>query len=92
MSEVGCPIDTQSLLGKCVARGAQRPLGGTHKGLHCQEGIRIWPGDYVHRRAGADCSSGSFLAAARSCRRAGGVKLERPQPRSGEDERAWRRL
>jgi len=32
-----------------------------------------------------------FLVAAGLCRRAGGVQLERPQPRSGEDERAWRR-
>ena len=21
--------------------------GGTHKGHHCQEGVRIWPGGYV---------------------------------------------
>src|SRR6266705_1966470 len=32
-----------------------------------------------------------FLAAAGSRRCVGGVKLERPQPRSGEDERAGRR-
>ena len=25
---------------------------GTHKGHHCQEGVRIWPGDYARRRAG----------------------------------------
>ena len=25
----------------------QRPLFGTHKGHHCQEGVRIWPGGYV---------------------------------------------
>lgn len=28
------------------------PVGGTHKGLHCQEGVRIWPGGYVRRQAG----------------------------------------
>jgi len=25
---------------------------GTHKGHHCQEGVRIWPGGYARRRAG----------------------------------------
>jgi hypothetical protein len=25
---------------------------GTHKGRWCQEGVRIWPGGYVRRRAG----------------------------------------
>ena len=25
---------------------------GTHKGHRCQEGVRIWPGDYARRRAG----------------------------------------
>jgi hypothetical protein len=39
-------------------------------------------------RAGPDCSSGSSSPLPGSRRRAGGVKLERPQPRSGEDERA----
>jgi len=34
---------------------------------------------------------GIFLAAAGSGCRVGGVLLERPQPRSGEDERAGRR-
>ena len=34
---------------------------------------------------------GIFLEAAGLRRRAGGVLLERPQPRSGEDERAGRR-
>ena len=24
-----------------------RPIRGTHKGHHCQEGVRIWPGGYV---------------------------------------------
>jgi hypothetical protein len=38
-----------------------------------------------------DCSSGSSSQLPGSRRRAGGVKLERPQPRSGEDERAGRR-
>jgi len=23
------------------------PESGTHKGHHCQEGVRIWPGGYV---------------------------------------------
>jgi len=31
---------------------AQRTHFGTHKGHHCQEGVRIWPGDYARRRAG----------------------------------------
>ena len=31
---------------------AQRTLFGTHKGHHCQEGVRTWPGDYARRRAG----------------------------------------
>jgi len=61
---------------------------GTHKGHQCQEGVRTWPGDYARRRAGLtvllDPSSRLLvLPAARA-----GVKLERPQPRSGEDERA----
>jgi hypothetical protein len=38
-----------------------------------------------------DCSSGSSSQLPGSRRRAGGVKLERPQPRGGEDERAGRR-
>ena len=25
----------------------KHPIGGTHKGHHCQEGVRIWPGGYV---------------------------------------------
>jgi hypothetical protein len=37
---------------------------GTHKGHQCQEGVRTWPGDYAPP-GWADCSSGSFLAAAR---------------------------
>jgi hypothetical protein len=24
-----------------------RPVGGTHKGHQCQEGVRTWPGDSV---------------------------------------------
>ena len=40
---------------------------------------------------GPDCSSGSFSQLPGSRRCAGGVQLERPQPRSGEDERAGRR-
>jgi hypothetical protein len=61
---------------------------GTHKGHQCQEGVRTWPGDYARRRAGLiillDLSSQvPGLLAARP-----GVRLERPQPRSGEDERA----
>ena len=50
----------------------QRPHFGTHKGHHCQEGVRTWPGDYARRRAGLtvllDPSSqlpGSFRRAAR---------------------------
>ena len=27
-------------------------IRGTHKGHRCQEGIRVWPGDYARRRAG----------------------------------------
>jgi hypothetical protein len=46
------------------------PVRGTHKGHQCQEGVRTWPGDYARRRAGLDCSSGSFLAAAGPSRRA----------------------
>src|SRR4029077_18768901 len=42
----------------------QLPVIGTHKGHQCQEGIRTWPGDYAPSGR-ADCSSGSFLAAAR---------------------------
>jgi hypothetical protein len=38
-----------------------------------------------------DYCSGSFRSCLVLRRRAGGVKLERPQPRSGEDERAGRR-
>ena len=25
----------------------ENPVRGTHKGHHCQEGVRIWPGAYV---------------------------------------------
>ena len=64
------------------------PDSGTHKGHHCQEGVRTWPGDYARRRAGLtillDPSSQLPGPAAAQL----GVKLERPQPRSGEDERA----
>ena len=41
MSEVGCPADIQSVLGKCVARGAQRPLGGMRVSLYGKE-FRRW--------------------------------------------------
>ena len=62
---------------------------GTHKGQWCQEGMGHWPGGFAWcRRAGPDCSSGSSSQLPGSRRRAGGVKLERPQPHSGEDERA----
>jgi len=35
-------------------RAQRKPatIRGTHKGRHCQEGVRIWPGDYARRRAG----------------------------------------
>jgi len=33
-------------------RGPPADVGGTHKGLHRQEGVRIWPGGCVRRRAG----------------------------------------
>src|SRR5690348_2943771 len=74
-----------------IYRPTQRTHIGTHKGHHCQEGVRSWPGDYARRRAGLtvllDPSSQlPVLPAARP-----GVTLERPQPRSGEDERAGRR-
>ena len=31
----------------CRVHRNGRPLIGTHKGHHCQEGVRIWPGGYV---------------------------------------------
>src|SRR5712691_12949209 len=39
---------------KAAYRHALRssPLFGTHKGHHCQEGVRIWPGDFTRCRAG----------------------------------------
>ena len=35
-----------------ICHGPDVPHRGTHKGHHCQEGVRIWPGDYARRRAG----------------------------------------
>jgi hypothetical protein len=40
------------------------------------------------RRAGLTVLLGTFPRCCPVCCRAGGAKLERPQPRSGEDERA----
>jgi hypothetical protein len=62
--------------------------GGTHKGHHCQEGIRTWPGGNARLRAGLTVllDPSSQLPGPAAVRP--GVKLERPQPRSGEDERA----
>jgi len=68
---------------------ARKTLGGTHEGHWCQGGVMVWPGDRGCSRA--DCSSGSSSQLPVSRRRVGGVLLERPQPRSGEDERAGRR-
>jgi len=65
------------------------PVRGTHKGQLCQEGVGHWPGGF-HGVAGLGLTvrMGSSSQLPGSRRRAGGVKLERPQPRSGEDERA----
>jgi hypothetical protein len=61
----------------------------THEGPPCQEAALGWPGDLVrYRRAGRGLCLWLFLVAAGLRRCAGGVQLERPQPRSGEDERA----
>jgi hypothetical protein len=67
---------------------AQRPHIGTHKGHECQEGVRTWPGDYARRRAGLIILLDPSSQVPGSSRRAARVRLERPQPRSGEDERA----
>ena len=65
-------------------------LRGTHKGHWCQVGVGDLPGGFCMVSPG--CGLTFLLDLPRSClvsrRRAGGVKLERPQPRSGEDERA----
>ena len=39
---------------------------GTHKGNHCQESVRTWPGDYVLPPGLARLFFGVFLAAAQS--------------------------
>jgi hypothetical protein len=52
---------------------------------------RFSPVTYAASPGWPDCSSGSSSQLPWSRRRAGGVQLERPQPRSGEDERAGRR-
>jgi hypothetical protein len=39
------------MTGRSRAATGQCPLS-THKGHHCQEGVRIWPGDYACLRAG----------------------------------------
>ena len=53
------PPGGRSPCGRHDGRGRQRttaiqedPVGGTHKGHQCQEGVRTWPGDYARRRAG----------------------------------------
>ncbi len=69
-----------------------RSVGGTHEGHWCQEGVVLLPGDLRGVAGlGPDCSPGFSSQLPGSRRRAGGVLLERPQPRSGEDERAGRR-
>ena len=61
----------------------------THKGQLCQAGAGHWPGGFSGV-AGLSLTVllGSSSQLPGSRRRAEGVKLERPQPRSGEDERA----
>jgi len=54
--------------------------------------MRVWPGDLdAGRRAGLICFSGSSWPLWPAAVARFGVQLERPQPRSGEDERAGRR-
>jgi hypothetical protein len=49
------------------------PVGGTHKGHQCQEGVRTWPGDYACRRAGLTVLlDPSSQLPGSSCRAAGG--------------------
>jgi hypothetical protein len=67
---------------------ASRAVGGTHKGHQCQEGVRTWPGDYARRRAGLTVFLDPSSRLPGSSCRAARVRLERPEPRSGEDERA----
>jgi hypothetical protein len=45
--------------GQCRS-GSERTHFGTHEGHRCQEGVRIWPGDYVLLSPGGwlDYSSG----------------------------------
>jgi hypothetical protein len=67
----------------------QRPVRGTHKGQLCQEGVGYWLRGFDGVAGlGLTVLVGSSSQLPGSRRRAGGVKLERPEPRSGEDERA----
>ena len=54
----------------CPASLDSRPHIGTHKGHHCQEGIRTWPGDYACRRAGVTVLLVSSSQLPGPCRRA----------------------
>ncbi len=60
------------------------PVRGTHKGHRCQEGIRIWPGDYACRRAGLTV----LLDLPRSCP---GLRAARPGGQAGAPAAAQRR-
>jgi hypothetical protein len=90
--------DRPDLLAEVVGRGSRPlavpvvtldPVRGTHKGQLCQEGVGHWPAVFtVAAGLGLTVLLGSSSQLPGSRRRAGGVKLERPQPRSGEDERA----
>jgi hypothetical protein len=70
---------------------SSEPHSGTHEGHWRQEGMDFNPVTCV---VSAGLGLTVFRDLSRGCpgsrRRAGGVKLERPQPRSGEDERAGR--
>jgi hypothetical protein len=81
------PPTVPDRLGKAKP-GRIRARSGTHKGHRCQEGVRTLPGDQARRRAGLTVllDPSSQLPGPAAARP--GVKLERPQPRSGEDERA----
>jgi hypothetical protein len=75
---------------RCQHHGNPKdPVGGTHKGHHCQEGVQIWPGDYARRRAGLtvllDPSSQLTGSSRRAARGPAGAPAAAQQSREVKD-------
>jgi hypothetical protein len=72
-----------------LVRTRDLPLKAPHGGLACQERVVTWPGD-LRPSGWVGCLFGWLSSQLPDLvpLRGPWVKLERPQPRSGEDERA----